>query len=206
MAYHIQRTFDPKWGRFLSSQRFNLDDWSIPFVIDSKKTYVIIEPGDRYQKTWISQPSSGWMMNFGGRDGSQPNIAITFWGTGKGIRPDKKAAYHPDVNVYWQINAWADTKCSVNWVNPHLKSQWKILKDFVDNLTAQQTDELKKTASDLKGVVWYGFKNPTNLRQVVNTGIARALKVLTGHHYHQWMDERDNLGMRNDWLLCKGGS
>ena len=55
-----------------------LDDWAIPFVIDSKKTYVIIEPGDRYQKTWVSQPTSGWMMNFGGRDGSQPNIAKTF--------------------------------------------------------------------------------------------------------------------------------
>ena len=38
-------------------------------------------------------------------DGSQPNIAI-FRGTGKHIRPDEKAAYHPDVNVYWQTSAW----------------------------------------------------------------------------------------------------
>ena len=39
-------------------------------------------------------------------DGSQPNIAMIFRGTGEHIRPDEKVAYHPDVNVYWQTSAW----------------------------------------------------------------------------------------------------
>ena len=34
---------------------------------------------------------------------------------------------------------------------------------FVDNLTAHQTNECKKFVSDLKGVVWYGLKNTTDV-------------------------------------------
>ena len=38
--------YDVKWGRFFSSQRFNVDQFPMPFVVDSKKTYEIIKPGD----------------------------------------------------------------------------------------------------------------------------------------------------------------
>ena len=60
---------------------------------------------------------------------------------------------------------------------------------FVDNLTAQQTDDFKKSISDLKGVAWYGLKNATELWQVVDAGIAQTLKVLAGHNYQKWLDE-----------------
>ena len=109
-------TYDPKWGRFLPSQMFNLDHSPMFFVIDSKKTYEIIEPRDCYQKAWISQPSSGLdkrqctLQICTSGDGLHPNIAIIFRGTGKRIRPDEKAACHPDVDVFWQTNAWADTE------------------------------------------------------------------------------------------------
>ena len=85
---HLIRTggnsdsYDPKWERFLPFQRFNLGRSSISFVIDSKKTYEIIEPGDRYQKTWVSQPSSGLderqctLQVCTRGDGLQPNIAF----------------------------------------------------------------------------------------------------------------------------------
>ena len=58
------------------------------------------------------------------------------------MRPDEEAAWHPDVDVLWQENAWAATQCSVNWVNSTLKSSVQDLDRhvlFVDNLTAQQT-------------------------------------------------------------------
>lgn len=41
-------SYNPKWKRFLPFQRFNLDQSSMSFVIDSKETYKITEPGDRY--------------------------------------------------------------------------------------------------------------------------------------------------------------
>ena len=51
-----------KWGRFLPKQRFNVDQSSLPFAIDVKKTYEQIIPGDKdngYKKVWVSQPYSG---------------------------------------------------------------------------------------------------------------------------------------------------
>ena len=39
-------SYDPKWGLFLPSQAFNYDQSPMPFFINSKKAYQIIEPGD----------------------------------------------------------------------------------------------------------------------------------------------------------------
>ena len=73
------------------------------------------------------------------------------------MHPDKKAAWHPDVDVIWQENAWGYTTSSVNQVNMALKPVVENLEKyvlFVDNLTAQQTHYFKKAVSNLKGVVW----------------------------------------------------
>jgi len=49
--------YDEKWGRFLPSERLNVDQSPLPFVIDSKKTYEFVEPGKGHEhNTWISQP------------------------------------------------------------------------------------------------------------------------------------------------------
>ena len=103
--------YDAKWGRFLPSQRFNVDQSPMPFFVDSKKTYEIIKPGDMHQKTWISQPVSGLekrqctLQVCIRADGKQPRIAVIFGGKGKRVRPDEKAAWCPDVDVLWQENA-----------------------------------------------------------------------------------------------------
>ena len=92
-------------------------------------------------------------------DGKEPRITVIFRGKGKRVRPDEKAAWHPDVDVLWQENAWADKTVSVNWVNTTIKYVVKNLEKhvlFIDNLTAQQTDDFKKAVSDLKGGVQYG--------------------------------------------------
>lgn len=44
-------------------------------------------------------------------------------------------------------------------------------------------------------MVWYGQKNKSDIWQVADAGIAQTLKVLAGHHYHQWLDEGDNLDL-----------
>ena len=114
-------SYDANWGRFLPCQRFNLDQSPMPFVVDSKKTYEIIEPGANHQKTWISQPASGLdkrqctLQVCARGDGTQPKISIILRGKGKRVHQDEIAAYHPDVDAYWQVNAWADTECSVKY-------------------------------------------------------------------------------------------
>ena len=46
-------------------------------------------------------------------------IAIIFRGKGKRISAAEYAAYHKDVDIYWQENAWADTKvCGVGSEDP----------------------------------------------------------------------------------------
>ena len=54
--------FHPKWGRFVPSQKFNVDQSPLPFAMDVKRTYEHLEKGNpenRTKKVWISQPQSG---------------------------------------------------------------------------------------------------------------------------------------------------
>ena len=58
------------------------------------------------------------------------------------MRPDEKAAWHPDVHVLWQEKAWIDTTASVNWVNTTLKPVVESFEKyvlFVDNLLSKQS-------------------------------------------------------------------
>ena len=115
------------------------------------------------------------------------------------MRPNKKAPWHPDVDVLWQENSWADTTASVNWVNTTLKPVVENLQKhvlFVDDLTAQQADHFKKAVCNLKGVVWYWLKNANDLWQVVDAGIPQTLKVLTRHNYQKWTMLTFGLGIK----------
>ena len=114
-------SYDKKWGRFLPTQRYNVDQSPLPFAFNTKRTYEMIKKGDRYHKVWISQPGSG----LGKRQctlqvcfrpvGKQPKLAIIFRGKGKRISTQEKETWHKGVDVYFQENAWADTDFSVAW-------------------------------------------------------------------------------------------
>ena len=188
--------YDAKWSCFLLFKRLKVDQSPVPFFVDSKKTYEIIRPGDKHKKAWINRQALGWerrqctLQVWTRADVKQQRIAVIFCGKGKRVRPDKKIAWHPDVDVLWRENAWADTIVSINWVNTTLKPVVENLEKyvlFVDDLTAQQTDDFKK--ADLKGVVWYELKNASDLCQVVDAGIAQTLKVLTRRNYRKWLDK-----------------
>ena len=105
----------------LPSQRFNVDQSTLPFAITTKRTYELIKKGDRYHKVWISQPGSGLekrqctLQVCFRPTGKQPKLAIIFRGKGKWITKEEKAAWHKHVDVYFQENAWADTDFSVAW-------------------------------------------------------------------------------------------
>ena len=104
-------------SRFLPKQRFNVDQTPMPFVIDTKRTYEQIEH-KHTKKIWIAQPGAGLEQRqctvqiCTHAERIQPRIAIIFRGGGKIVGVDEKLAWHPDVDVYWQKNAWADTEFS----------------------------------------------------------------------------------------------
>ena len=85
-------------------------------MIDVKRTYEEIVP-NHTKKIWIAQPGSGLdkrqctLPVMTRADGEQPRIAIM----GTRIGDDEKNAWHQEVDVYWQTNAWADTEVSTKW-------------------------------------------------------------------------------------------
>ena len=86
---------------------------------------------------------------------TQPRLAIIFRGKGTRIREDEKSSWHKDVDVYFQDNAWIDTKFSVKWTGKTLLDAVKDVDRFsllCDNLTGQAADEFKDAVSKLIGV------------------------------------------------------
>jgi len=173
------------------------------FAVGTKLTYEHIEQDEQQHghEVWISQPGSGLdkrqctLQVCLRPDGEQPRLGIIFRGTGKRISEDEKAAYHPDVDVYYQENAWADTKMCVEWVEKTLSAAVKEDDHFVlfcDNLTGQVADQFKEAVSKLGGVVWYGLPSATDLWQPVDAGFAQLLKTLIGQAKRRWLDDDDN--------------
>ena len=192
--------YDPKWGRFLSSQRLNVDQSPLPFAIDAKRTYEHVEAGKGHEhNTWISTPGDGLTKRQCSLQvcfrpvGKQPPLAIIFRGKGTRIRDDEKKAWHPDVHVYFQENAWVDNSLACQWMEKTIKP---FIEEenlgpytlFCDNLTAQTSDQFKEAVSDGRGLVWYGLRNATDLWQPVDVGIAYTLKQLIGQAHRDWLD------------------
>ncbi len=192
----FQDDYDAKWGKFRPEQRLNVDQSPLPFAMDVKKTYEMVEPKNpenRYHKVWISQPQSGLdkrqctLQLCLRPTGQQPRLAVIFRGKGKRISEDEKNAWHPDVDVYFQENTKADTEFSNKWVKQTLSPAVKDSKRFVvfcDNPSAQVSDEFKKSISDLKGICWYDLPNATDIWQPVDAGYAELLKVVINQAIH----------------------
>ena len=195
--------YDEKWGRYQPKQRLNVDQSPLPFVVGTTRTYDHVDKdvNQHDHKVWISQPGSGLdkrqctLQVCFRPSGEQPRLGVIFRGTGKRISQDEKEAYHPDVDVYYQENAWADTKVSVEWVQKTLSPSVKDDERFVpfcDNLTAQVSEEFKESVSKLNGVVWYGLPNATDLWQPVDAGYAQILKTLICQAQRRWLDDDVN--------------
>ena len=71
----------------------------------------------------------------------------------------ERKAYHKNVDVYFQDNAWADTKFSCDWARKTLKGAIPQGEEFVlfcDNLNAQTSDEFKEAVRGINGIVYFG--------------------------------------------------
>ena len=109
--------YDDKWRRFI----LNGDQSPLLFAVYSETTYELPEDEQHQNKVWISQPGSRLekrqcALQVCFRPNSdQPRLGIIFLGTSKRISNDKKAAYQPDVDVFFQENVWADPTICVEW-------------------------------------------------------------------------------------------
>lgn len=194
--------YDEKWGRFPPPQRYNVDQTPLPFVISRNKTYHHYDEGvDQHkEKVWISQPGSGLekrqctLQVCLRASGEQPRLAVIFRGKGK-VSADEKMAWSPDIDVYFQANAWADTEFSIEWVEKTLAPMVKDESHYVllcDNLTAQTSEAFKEAVAKTGGLVWYGLPNATDLWQVVDSGPAQLLKTFIGQSQRKWLEDDTN--------------
>ena len=200
--------YDTKWGRFTPERRFNVDQVPMPFAIDSKRTYEVNLPkGEkRDHRVWIANPGSGFekrqcTLQVCISPESKVRIAIIFRGSGKRISSDEIKTYHPDVDIYWQDNTWADTKFSVEWVKHSLKEGTKPLDGkefalFCDNLTAQVSDEFLHAVRAINGIVWFGVTGATDTWQPVDCGIGRMLKQTVSRIQDEWLEHDDNIDLQ----------
>ena len=89
-------------------------------------------------------------------EGVQPKLVVIFWGQGLWISEDEKKAWHQDVDVYFQTNAWMDQRVCKRWCDktllPFIKEQG--LSKFVillENLKGQMQDDFKDAVADANG-------------------------------------------------------
>ncbi|CAB1106728.1 unnamed protein product [Ectocarpus sp. CCAP 1310/34] len=130
-------------------------------------------------------------------------ISVIFRGQGKRISPVEKAAYHKDVDVFFQENAWADQKFCMEWAKRSyreglIRGRGELPKArsilIMDNLHAQTTDEFKGyLAKQCNTIAWLGPAECTDEVQPVDAGAGRFLKVEVGSEMDKWLDQSDNI-------------
>ena len=196
-------------GNVTPERRFNVDQLPMPFAIDSKTTLEVnlSKTEKRDHRVWVANPGSGLdkcqcTLQVCISPERKVRTAIIFRGSGKRISADEIKAYHPDVDVYWQEKAWADTKFSVGWVRQTLKEGTKPLegKEFVlfcDNLTAQVTEEFLQAVRENNGIVWLGVTGATDIWQPADCDIGRMLKQTISRIQDVWLEHDNNIDL---WL------
>ena len=139
---------DPKYGRWIPKNRYNVDQVPLPFVNEQSKTYDTLGA----KQVWVSQPASGLdkrqaTLQLCIRADSKQNLkpALIFRGKGN-VSTEEKEKYDKKVDVYFQQNAWMDEDTNMKWVQGTLipgvgqnDQGEKVL--FADNVGFQQSKQ-----------------------------------------------------------------
>ena len=173
-------------------------------MLDCKKTYE--RPGvGKYDKVHVKTPGSGLdkrqctLQLLISAENNLARVEIIFRGKhgGKFISKAQKKHYHPDVDVFFQPNAWADSEFSEEWINKTLKPAVAASKDefilFCDNLSCQVKDQFKSAVRKLNGIVYYGPANATDQWQPIDKGYGYLMKNKIRQMQEDWLMEGDNI-------------
>ena len=128
---------------------------------------------------------------------------MIFRGTGKRINAVEKAAWYPDVDVYWQGCAWADSAFCNSWAantcrkgvcGSSIESPEEQSILFADNLYGQTTDEFKHVLKkECNALLWLLSPKCTNEVQPVDAGHGMLFKVYVGKALDGWLLNGDNV-------------
>eukprot|EP00794_Sanderia_malayensis_P013638 gene13638-15064_t len=191
--------FHAKWGRWMPSRRYNVDQVPCPFIINQNQTY------DEKGKAgiWISQPGNGLdkrqctlQLCICPDDPQVVPPSIIF--RGKGNVPKKeKDAYDKRVHIYWQPSAWMDSNVALKWVKNTFapavcKKSENVL--FLDNLSCQMTQQFHSACKQFASTLVYPLPpGETDKCQPVDQGEGYMIKQLIGQELDKYLEEDDNL-------------
>ena len=89
---------------------------------------------------------------------------------------------------------------SVQWIKGTLSAAVADFDEFIlfcDNLEAQTSVPFQEEIRELKGVVWYGVPNATDIWQQVDAGAGFLIKKQILHEQQRWLEEKKNFEL---WL------
>ena len=123
--------------------------------------------------------------------------AIIFRGKGKRVKDSELQAYDSRVHIYWQENAWLDSRVALEWVGntfaPAIdKTAENVL--FLDNLACQTTVEFHGACRRLAITLVYPLPaDETDKCQPDDQGEGNMIKQLIGDQLDEFLEKDDNL-------------
>ncbi|MEL7340208.1 MAG: hypothetical protein AAGM67_06955, partial [Bacteroidota bacterium] len=181
---------DGEFGRFPPERRLNLDQTPLPFAMGLEATWS--ETGAKDVR--LAHPPSGLekrqatiqilfrpppFQNSATQNCYQPKLTLVFRGAGLRISMEEQKAWHADVNVQFQNNAWVDTTATDEWISRVLRPFTERVfggREFLltcDNLSCQKSEHFVHKVSERGGHVFFFPPNSTHLLQPVNAGLAQ---------------------------------
>jgi hypothetical protein len=206
---------DPRWGRFLATHRFNLDQVGIPFVGALGPTFEFIGTAKvhvKQQAEGLSKRQATIQLCFGPMPcGSIVNkVAMIFRGTGTRISVAEKCAYDPRVVVQWQPKAWMDRPTAEDWV----ARVWTPLKEslpgdaeallFLDNLDAHCWNGFLAPLRRTGTLAAFYPASCSDVVQSVDAGAGALLIVLYTDQQDMWLDGDENLELWESAKMTAG--
>ena len=201
---------DPKWGRWLPKNRYNVDQVPLPFINDQDKTYEI----KGADQVWVSQPSSGLdkrqatlqlCIRATGSQTVKP--AIVFRGKGK-VSPIELSRYNKRVDVYFQEKGWMDKRINDEWTErtliPGMIDKRKESVMFADNVYFQTEEEFHEALRTKCNTVVYMLpENRTHKIQPIDAGVGWLVKKKIGNEMEKWLEVKENLDKWHDHISAK---
>ncbi len=196
---------DPRWGRFLPTHRFNLDQVGLPFVGALGPTFEFVGTPKVQVKTQaegLSKRQATIQLCFGPAPpgtGVANKVCIIFRGTGQRVSAVEKRAYDPRVVVQFQPKAWMDRAVALDWI----ERVWKPLKEslpsdseallFLDNLDAHCHDDFLVKLRSTGSLARFFPPGCTDIVQPVDAGAGALLINLYTAEQDKWLDIEANL-------------
>ena len=143
----------------------------------------------------------------------QCRVAIIFKGKGMKITAEERNSYHPNVDVYFQVNAWFDTATALKWskgtVKPFVlenfsKDDGKNITPtlhFLDNLSSQTSEGFRHYwKNDLNSTLMFYPPGETDNLAPIDAGLGKDIKMEMYKCRDEWMEKTENL---EQWMNGK---